>query len=104
MSNAAKERSIIVIKAPIKIDKKLFIMLHPSKIAIVCEIRILARRKDNDEPYYPKPLYIKGEDVVKYPLEPSENNEFVFLYKIPIADLKDSLEALDEVSGGVSDD
>ena len=104
MSNAAKELSITVIKAPIRIDKELFIMLHPSKIAIVCEICILARRKDTGEPYYPTPLYIKGEDVVKYPLKPSVNNELVFLYEIPIADLKERLEGLDEVSEGIADD
>lgn len=104
MSNAVKELSLTVVKAPMKFDGELFILLHPSRIAVVCEIRILARRKDNNQPYFPNSLYIKGDDIVKYPLEPSTTNESVYLYKIPIADLKDSLEALDEVSEGVSDD
>nr|DAI44267.1 MAG TPA: hypothetical protein [Caudoviricetes sp.] len=104
MPNAVKQRSVIYFKAPLKIDGKLVVAIHPQKLALVNEIHILACRKDNGEPYYPKPLYITGEDAVKYPLKPSVNNELVFLYEIPIADLKERLEGLDEVSGGVSDD
>lgn len=104
MPNAVKERSVIYFKAPLRIDGRLVVAIHPQKLALVNEIHILACRKDNGEPYYPNPLYIRGEDAVKYPLKPSVNHEAVFLYEIPIDDLKERLEGLDEVSEGVTDD
>lgn len=95
MSKGVRDFSVIDLKTPLSVNGKLVVVIHPLRLGLVNEIHISG---------YPKPLYIRGEEAVKYPLRPSKNRETVFLYEIPIADLKERLEGLDEVSGGVAND
>lgn len=96
MSKGVRDFSVIDLKTPLSVNGKLVVVIHPPlRLGLVNEIHIQG---------YPKPLYIRGEEAVKYPLRPSKNRETVFLYEIPIADLKERLEGLDEVSGGVAND
>lgn len=79
MSKGVRDFSVIDLKTPLSVNGKLVVVIHPLRLGLVNEIHIQG---------YPKPLYIRGEEAVKYPLRPSKNRETVFLYEITHCRLK----------------
>lgn len=82
--------NVLTIKQPRWKDR--VVLLAAWKVGEHNEILIEQRRKSDDVPYFPNPMYMEGEIIKSFPLEKQYHGEF---YAVPLQYLQ-VLEREDE--------